>query len=173
MRVSSYLALVVIAFPVIVIIAHEGPVWSGHPLSHHSPRIGHHSLHKHGDGHAHNRNLERDYWGNRGGGDSGYGRAWNDAEAEHASHEHDSHLHDRGGSGWANGHEGEHHHEDVGHRHKVKGGGAKSADDAGGTRKYSYFTEGNGPDGLYRRGYYGSDGGCFSTLIFYFAFYFA
>uniref|UniRef100_A0A915DSI6 Homeobox domain-containing protein n=1 Tax=Ditylenchus dipsaci TaxID=166011 RepID=A0A915DSI6_9BILA len=70
----------------------------------------------------------------------------------------DSKAYDRGDHGWANGNRDQQHFDVDGHNHHADKSAARAAEDEEGGKRYSYFTQGNGPEGFYSKGYFGSNG---------------
>ncbi|CEF68731.1 Hypothetical protein SRAE_2000338600 [Strongyloides ratti] len=89
---------------------------------------------------------------------AGYNGAWDGKEGAHSIGDAASQAGVTGHNQWTNGGSDFAKNSAASHGESAGNSAARAANDAAGTKKYSYFTQGSGPNGFYSKGYYGSNG---------------
>uniref|UniRef100_A0A1I8AHI0 Abscisic stress ripening protein n=1 Tax=Steinernema glaseri TaxID=37863 RepID=A0A1I8AHI0_9BILA len=91
-------------------------------------------------------------------GAEGYRQGWKSGDHGHYNGDFEKEAHENGDGAWNDGKEYYNAEADKGHKHAAGEHGDRAAEDAEGSKKYSYFSEGSGPQGYYKKGYFGSEG---------------
>ncbi|TKR96744.1 hypothetical protein L596_010722 [Steinernema carpocapsae] len=88
----------------------------------------------------------------------GFKEGWKSGDYGHDNGDYDHGAHAYGKHAWDDGKDSYSAAVTGGHQNQHGEHADRDAKDAEGQKKYSYFSEGSGPDGYYKKGYFGSEG---------------